>query len=120
MSNERLREWITEHDATLLPTWEGAGYRLHVPSSFKQYADALLQKKIRTRNAVLYFINVNVYGLRSGDRIKLTADCQFNTSSNKPTFDVELYRAMPPAETEAFFQKIYDTMGCDAYEGGGE
>lgn len=116
-----MNEFFTELETACPATkaYREAGHRWHKSTgSAGQRYDALLQKAIYRDGVKAFWVNVEVWDHRKWgeDRIGLTADSQMETKSGQ-TFNVTLlYPGDAPAETEAFFARIFDAMDCKNYD----
>lgn len=115
---ERIRKLGGERYAS----WLAAGYR----EFWQDYAlgkstPYLLQRPVEDADGTrLFFVDVWVYDTSvwpnyPGDSVSYHADVQFNVHLGQQTFDVGLHAPGTPAETEAFFLRIYNAMGCEPY-----
>lgn len=104
--------------------WLDAGYKPCPKSDTwrvcgRNYADALLQKRIVAMGDILYFIEAWVYEPPEYDPSRPPgAEASVQFSHPDGTFNVERLAAKSPAETEEFFARIYLSMGCEPYEKG--
>lgn len=97
--------------------WLAAGYR-ECYSAMGKSTPFLLQKRFRDASGVTtHFVNVWAYDWSEyrdwhGDDVTYMASCQFNTSGDQQTFNVELLHLEDPESTEQFFDRVYRLMEC--------
>ncbi|MDE2104071.1 MAG: hypothetical protein KGL39_42935 [Patescibacteria group bacterium] len=98
-----------------------AGFREHYQSGPRTTPFLLQKRIIRTSDdATLFFVNVWVFIRDSAwchiGPLAYEAEGQFDTVDTRRTFNVMLFcEDAKPAEIEAFFQRIFDAMGCRSY-----
>lgn len=110
-------EAVRRRGGAAYAAWLEAGYRECYSRGGMKSTPYLLQKRVRgAGGSTLYFVNVWAYDWSAypgwtGPPVSLAAEAQFHTDAGA-TFDVELLHAESPAETGAFFARIYEAMGC--------